>query len=141
MTYMLPAMAGANVLYGSGMIELGVTFSYTQLMIDNEIARMVRRVINGVEVNDETLATDIMKEVGCGGNFLTQQHTLDLMDQEQSRSDLFDRKMREGWENDGSQGAAEKATERAKTILNDHTPEPLDQEVQDKLSEIVESVK
>lgn len=138
---MLPAMAGANLIYGLGMIELGVSFSYTQLLVDNEIARMVRRVIDGVEVNDETLATDVMKEVGCGGNFLTQQHTLDFMGREQSRSELFDRKMREGWENDGSKGAAEKATEKAKTILNEHTPEPLDEDVQDKLSEIVESVK
>lgn len=138
---MLPAMAGSNLIYGLGMIELGVTFSYTQLLIDNEISRMVRRVVEGVDVNDETLGVDTMKEVGCGGNFLTAQHTLDFMDEEQSRAQLFDRKMREGWENEGSKGAAEKATEKAKTILNEHTPEPLDEAVQDKLSEIVKSVK
>jgi trimethylamine--corrinoid protein Co-methyltransferase len=138
---MLPAMAGANLIYGLGMIELGVSFSYTQLLIDNEIARMIRRVLSGIQVNDKTLATDVMKEVGSGNNFLTQQHTLDFMEKEQSRAQLFDRRMRENWEADGAQGAAEKATKKAKEIINEHTPKPLDKEVQEKLSKIVESVK
>ena len=48
MTSLLPALAGANLIYGMGMLELGVTFSFAQLVIDNEIARMCKRVVQGV---------------------------------------------------------------------------------------------
>lgn len=129
------------MLYGSGMLELGMTFSYTQLVIDNQIAKMVRRVLQGVEVSDETLAVDVMKEVGCGGNFLTQQHTMDYMRSEQATVDIFDRKMLETWEAEGKIGAAERATTKAKDILENHEPEPLDEDVKAKLREIVESAK
>ncbi len=91
MTMMLPAMAGSNMLYGMGMLELGIAFSHSQLVLDAEMARMVRRAIQGVDVNDYTMAVEDIKEVGPGGDFLTQQHTIDNMHSEQARADIFDR--------------------------------------------------
>ncbi|NIS68578.1 MAG: [trimethylamine--corrinoid protein] Co-methyltransferase, partial [Proteobacteria bacterium] len=58
-TSLLPALAGANLIYGMGMLELGVTFSFGQLMIDNEIAGMVKRVVQGIRVADDTLAVEL----------------------------------------------------------------------------------
>jgi len=141
MTFMLPAMAGSNMLYGMGMLELGVTFSHTQLILDAEMAKMVRRVIQGVDVNDYSMAVDEIKEVEPGGNFLTQQHTVDNMHTEQARADIFDRKMMDTWKMSGSKTAKENAEERAREILETHEPEPLDDSVKEKLREIVESVK
>ncbi len=141
MTFLLPAMAGSNMLYGMGMLELGVTFSHTQLVLDAEMAKMVRRVIQGVDVNDYTMAVEEIKEVEPGGNFLTQQHTIDNMHTEQARADIFDRKMMDNWKASGSKTAKENADERAREILETHEPEPLDEAVQNKLKEIVESVK
>lgn len=94
MTALLPALAGVNLIYGMGMLELGVTFSYAQLLIDNEIAEMVKRVVRGVEVNDETLAVDLIKRVGGGSgkHYLLEKHTMAHVKQEQSRANLFDRK-------------------------------------------------
>jgi len=136
---MLPAMAGSNMLYGMGMLEMGQTFSHTQLVLDAEIAKMVRRVIQGIDVNDDTLAVEEIKDVGPGGNYLTQQHTLDYMHEEQARADIFDRQMRENWEKSGSTIAREHAEERAKEILSTYEPEPLDEDVAEKLEEIVQS--
>ena len=141
MTMMLPAMAGSNILYGLGMLELGVAFSHSQLVLDAEMARMVRRVIQGVDVNDYTMAVEDIKEVGPGGDFLTQQHTIDNMHSEQARADIFDRQMRSNWEASGSKTAKENAEERVKEIMESHEPEPLAEEIQAELKEIVESAK
>ena len=69
-TGLLPAMAGANTLYGSGMLELGMTFSLEQLVIDNDIITMIKKAMEGVEVNEETLAIDAIKYIGIGNDFI-----------------------------------------------------------------------
>jgi len=58
LTALTAALAGTNLIYGLGMIESGVTFDYAQLVIDNEMARMVKQVVRGVRVDDEALAVD-----------------------------------------------------------------------------------
>lgn len=126
------------------MLELGVTFSYAQLLIDNEIARMVKRVVRGVAVNDDTMAVDLIKQVGGGSgkHYLLEQHTLDHMKAEQSRASLFDRRMRLIWEADtGGKDVGVRAAEKAREILNEYKPEPLDKEVQQKLRKIIEDVE
>lgn len=144
MTALLPALAGVNLIYGMGMLELGVTFSYAQLLIDNEIAEMVKRVVRGVEVNDETLAVDLIKRVGGGSgkHYLLEKHTMAYVKQEQSRANLFDRKMRQIWEEEtGGKDAGERAAEKAREILNEYKPEPLDKEVQQQLRNIIEEAE
>ena len=80
---MLPALAGANLIYGMGMLEMGQVLSFSQMVMDNEFAAMIKRSIRGIEVNDELMAVDVIKRVGIGGNFLGQQHTMDHLDAEQ----------------------------------------------------------
>jgi len=143
-TALLPALAGVNMIYGMGMLELGVTFSYAQLLIDAEIAKMVKRVVRGVDVNDDTLAVDLIKKVGGGSgkHYLTEKHTMAHMRVEQSRATLFDRRMRQVWEAEtGGKDVAECAAEKAREILNEYKPEPLDKEVQQKLRKIIEDVE
>lgn len=139
MTSLLPAMAGANLLYGMGMLELGQSFSYAQLVIDNEIAAMVKRVVRGVEVNDETLAVDVTCEVGGGQGktFLLEDHTMDYLRAEQQSAALFDRKMRENWDAEGGLDVAEKALNVAKEIYHTHKPEPIDQATINEFDRII----
>ena len=73
---MCAAMAGANLIYGAGMLDSGLIFSYAQLVIDNDIFKMIRKVMQGMHVDDENLAVDIIKSVGPGGDFLMQDHTM-----------------------------------------------------------------
>jgi trimethylamine--corrinoid protein Co-methyltransferase len=137
-------MAGVNLIYGMGMLELGVTFSFAQLLIDDEIARMVKRVVSGVVINDETLAVDLIRKVGggTGKHYLMEEHTMDHVRTEQSRGKLFDRKMRMTWEGEtGGKDAGERAADKAREILNEYQPEPLDKDVQAELRKIVASME
>ena len=94
---MLPALAGANVIYGSGMLEMGITFDLAQLVIDNEIIGMAMRAVEGIQVNDETLAFDLIKKVGPGGHFVSARHTRRHMRSELYRPQLSDRGNRDKW--------------------------------------------
>ena len=57
----MPALSGCNVIYGSGMLEMGITFDLAQLVLDNEVAGLIKRAVRGIEVNDETLSLDTIK--------------------------------------------------------------------------------
>ena len=141
---MMAALAGANVIYGMGMLEMGVTFSYAQLMLDDAIAKMVQRVVSGVDVTDDTLAVDVIKDVGGGQGkqFLTHQHTFDFMRKEQVSGGLFDRSARQTWlMNTGGKDSAQRAADLAKEVLATHKPEPLDAIVQKEIRRLVESAE
>ncbi len=85
----LPVLAGAVGIGTLGHIENAVTFSPQQLVIDNEIVRGVRHILRPIEVNDETLALDVIRQVGIGGNYLEQDHTAEHFRSEMFLSPLF----------------------------------------------------
>jgi trimethylamine--corrinoid protein Co-methyltransferase len=124
------------MIYGAGMLESGITFDYGQLVLDCEFARMIKHTIQGVPVNDETLAIDPIKEIGSGGDFLTHKHTFKYM-QNQSDPELIDRKMRGKWEKAGSLSAYDRAMVKVRYILENHTPKPLPDEVLATIRSIV----
>jgi trimethylamine--corrinoid protein Co-methyltransferase len=138
LTGMCAAMAGANLIYGAGMLDSGLIFSYAQLVIDNDIFKMIRKVMQGMRVDDENLAVDIIKSVGPGGDFLMQDHTMKYMRTLPSVPNLIDRGNRENWLASGGKGLAEKAAERAAEILANHTPVPLSDEAKSALRSVVE---
>jgi trimethylamine--corrinoid protein Co-methyltransferase len=138
MTAMLPALTGSNIIYGMGMLEMGMTMSYEQLLIDQEIVRMIRRILQGIPVNKETIALDVIRKVGPAGNYLGERHTLKYMRQELSTTNLINRKMRDNWENAGAKDMAERAREQAIEILENYKPIPLPEDVKRKIRSIVE---
>ncbi|MDQ1372291.1 MAG: hypothetical protein QG582_1207 [Candidatus Thermoplasmatota archaeon] len=69
-------LVGGEVVNGLGVTDFSALLSYEQLMIDHEIAGMIIRLYKGVDVSDETLATDVIKKVGIGGSYLAQRHTM-----------------------------------------------------------------
>lgn len=126
------------MIYGLGMLELGVTFSFAQLLIDDEIATMVKRVVQGITVNDVTMAVDVINKVGAGKDFLGQRHTREFMTKEQSKPKLIDRRMRGAWNNRGGQSMAERANVKAIEILENHKPTPLPDDVLKTFKEIIQ---
>lgn len=138
MTALLPALTGSNVIYGMGMLEMGMTMSYEQLLIDQEIVKMTRRILRGIPVNKETIALDVIKSVGPAGSYLSQRHTLKYMRQESSTTQLINRRMRENWEKNGSKDIAAVAREKAIEILENYEVEPLPEDVRKKIRDIVE---
>jgi len=141
MTALLPALAGANLIYGLGMLELGITFSFEQLVMDAEMARMIKRVVGGIDVNDETLAVDVITQVGAGGDFLMQDHTMRHMKTDQSQARIINRRMRDAWLQEGGKDMTERAREEALYIINNYKPEPLPADVAATLREIVEETE
>jgi trimethylamine--corrinoid protein Co-methyltransferase len=133
----MAALAGTNLIYGLGMIESGVTFDYAQLVIDDEIARMVKQVVGGIRVSDERLAVDDIARVGSFGDFLSLDATMAHM-REQSQPKLIDRRVREDWEERGSTDMYQRALARAREILETHVPEPLPGDVRQRLRDIVD---
>ena len=124
------------MIYGPGMLESGITFDYGQLVLDCEFVRMIRHTIQGIPVNDDTLAIDPIKEIGSGGDFLMHPHTFKYMRQ-QSKPELIDRKMRGTWEKAGATTAYERAMNKVRHILETHRPEPLPEEVLASIRAIV----
>ena len=138
---MLSALAGANLIYGAGMLEAGMTFSFGQLVIDDEIAAMVKRIVNGVSLDDELIGVDLIKKVGIGNNFLTQRHTLNHLESEQVQATIIDRRMRGAWEKRGSKSLIQSANQKAAELLKTHEPQPLPQDLIKELKRIVKSVE
>jgi trimethylamine--corrinoid protein Co-methyltransferase len=134
----MAALAGANMIYGAGMTESGVTFDAAQLVIDDEIARMIKHVVAGITVNDETLAVDDIHAVGPFGDFLSLDATMRHM-RSQSQPALLDRRVREDWQAAGAFEVYDKARERARQIIEDHRPEPIDADVAAAMRRIVET--
>ena len=86
---LLPVLAGAVGIGTVGQIENAVTFSPVQLVIDNEIARCVRRAVRPIEINEDRLAANLVRAVGPGGNFLGEMHTAAYFRDEMLLSPLF----------------------------------------------------
>ena len=136
-TGLVPALGGANQIYGAGMIESGVTIDYGVLVMDNEIARMVKYILRGIPTNDETLMVDEIIEVGSEEDFLSRMSTLKLMRAHQSKAGIIDRRVREEWEMDGGTDMYYRCNEKAKELVANHKVEALPSDVVDEIRAIV----
>ena len=126
------------MIYGAGMLDSGLIFSYAQLVIDNDIFKMIRKVMQGMHIDDENLAVDIIKSVGPGGDFLMQEHTMKYMRTLPSAPNLIYRDNRENWQASGAKALADRAAERAAEILANHQPLPLSDDAKSAFRVIVE---
>jgi len=117
-TNLLCALAGANFIHDSaGLMEFALTACYEKYVVDNEILGMVMRAVEGVNVSEDTLAFDLIKEVGPGGNFVTAKHTRHYMRREHYQPTLSDRDSRIDWEAKGRKDIWERAAEKVTEIL------------------------
>ena len=142
MSLMMAVMAGADLIdLVAGTIESYRTASYEQLVIDNELAGMALRCAEGIEVNDETMAKDVIDRVGPGGHYLADKHTLEWFKKEHYRPMISDRKTRADWEKSGSKDIREEARNRAKEILASHEPEPIDPTIWREIELILKDIE
>ena len=130
-------MAGANLIYGAGMIESGVTFDCGQFVMDNEFAKMIKHSVAGIPVDDETLAVEDIAAVGPFGDFLSLDATMRHM-REQSQHEFLDRRVREDWESRGASDLYQRCLEKAREVIREYKPEPLPDDVAARIRAIVE---
>lgn len=95
-------------------------------------------ITQGFEINEETMALDLIDKVGPGGEYLTSEHTLKHF-KENWFPDLISRSPYEKWIEEGSKDLETKANEKVKYILENHNPKPLNEKIKAKLRKIVES--
>jgi trimethylamine--corrinoid protein Co-methyltransferase len=133
-------LAGSNIIHDLGYLESGLTFSFAQLLLADEIVSWIKAFAKGYEVNEETLALDLIAELGPEGDFLNTPHTLKHY-RERWYPNLFERATYEGWRSKGGKNLAERAKEKIDTILAEHKPEPLPPKIRERLHEIVIGAK
>jgi trimethylamine--corrinoid protein Co-methyltransferase len=134
---LFPLLAGATGIGTMGHLENALTYSPQQLVIDNEIAGAVRRMLRGFEVTPETVALDVIKEVGIGGHYMGHLHTAEHFREETYLSDLYERL---SWDNAWTQpvrGMEEKARVRARELMRQERAPVLGSEQARAIDEII----
>jgi trimethylamine--corrinoid protein Co-methyltransferase len=140
LTGIIPALAGANLIYGPGMLESGLTFDFAQLVLDCEFVRMIQHTIGGFAVDDESLAIDLIKAVGPAKDFLTQPHTLKHV-RSHSQPEFIDRGPMTKWKAAGATDSYTRAAEKTREILQNHKPEPLPDKVLADMQAIIKETE
>jgi trimethylamine--corrinoid protein Co-methyltransferase len=134
MNSLTAALCGINLIHDCGYLAGGSIGSMEMAVIANEIAGMVKRIVKGIDVNDETLAYDAIREVGPGGHFLAHPHSLKHVST-LHLSDLFSRESEVKWAKVGKRDSRTKAKERVHQILSQPIIE--DRDLNERLGEIV----
>jgi trimethylamine--corrinoid protein Co-methyltransferase len=135
----MACIAMSDMLLGVGFLHGSRIWSFTEMMMDCEIFSIIHKTMQGIVVNDETLALDTIAAVGAGGNFLSQKHTLKHM------RDLFlpqfmDRRPYSEWETK-KDDARDWALAKARKTLETHHPDPLDEKIVAEMAKIISSME
>jgi len=135
-TGLMVALAGGNFIHdAAGFLEFCLTASFDKLVIDNEIIGMVMRAVEGIKVDEETLAFDALKKAGPGGHFVSMRHTRRYMRTEQYTPQLSDRENRDKWQTAGAKDSHARATEKAKEIISSKEQPVLSAEIRQRLKQ------
>ena len=136
LTLLFETLGEANLVHDVGYMESGKCYSLEMLAICDEVIGYIRRYCRGIEVDDETLALDLIAELGPEGDYLSSEHTVNHY-RETWYPGLFNRNHFDGWLAEDGQTLGERARKRVEEILKNHTPEPLDQKVRQEIEKIL----
>jgi len=140
LSLVVETLAGGNIIHDLGYLESGLTFSFVQLVLCNEIVSWIKAFTREYEVSDETLALDLIAEMGADGDFLNTEHTLKHF-RERWYPNLFERASYDNWLKKGGKTLVQRATETVDQILAEHQTEPLPLKIKEKIHEIVQRAK
>ncbi len=127
-------LSGVNFLiHATGALELGLCISYEKYVLDCEMLGALGRMIEGIDVSEEALASEAFEEVGPGGNFLATPHTMARYRDAFFDSDLFDSRSFEQWRDDGGLDAARRANAALEAMLGDYEAPPIDPAIDEAL--------
>ncbi len=126
------------VLHAGGIVSSYLAFSYEKFVIDDEVCGMLRHYLCGIQVNPDTLAYEVIANVGPGGHFLGEDHTLERCRTEFWQPALFDRSGLEAWWDGERLDTTARATQRWKDLVAKHEEPPLDPSVDHDLQTYIE---
>ncbi len=137
----MAALAGVNVVSGPGMLASENCQSLEKLVIDDELCAMAYRLMEGIDVDEETLALDVIEKVGPGGHYLGERHTMKHFRRERYiPSDVVCRLTIDAWKKAGSKDIITRAKERVEKLLKEHQPKPMPEERAQALEEVLDSI-
>ncbi len=137
LSLLLPTLAGASVLFGLGLLDGSNLLTYEQILLDAEIGAMIRRLLAPVDFDENAFALDLIEELGPGGVYLDQRHTVDHMRQALSLPLLSDRDSYDEWQQKGRRDRVAVARKKVRDILAHHRPPELPDQVRQTMGEIV----
>jgi trimethylamine--corrinoid protein Co-methyltransferase len=137
MTLLSATLAGIDLMLGAGGLEDALAVSYAKTVLDDELIGYIRRISQSVEVTSETIALDAVRRVGPAGSFLAEPHTLKHFRREHFAPSLSNRAKYDAWAEAGGKVMLDNAREKARNILQEHQPVPLDRGVEQELRSVV----
>ena len=133
---LMAALSGSNLVHDVGFVESGLASSFEQLVFTDEMVGKCAHILNGIRVDEESLAVDVTHDVGPGGQFLNHPHTAKHF-RSTWAPELEDRQNRGSWEKQGSLAMRDRVTARVRHLLDNHQPQPLPTDVDALLSRVV----
>jgi trimethylamine--corrinoid protein Co-methyltransferase len=135
---LLCSLAGINYIMPCGGLDNEGAQSAAQLLIDNEVCGMIGRILDGINVTEETLAIDLIKQVGpIPGNYLKTEHTRQWWRKDQYQPSLSSRQHHVKWISMGSQDIVARAMEQAGRIIETHRAPSLSENISNELDRIL----
>ena len=136
---LMASIVMSDMLLGVGFLHGSRIWSFAEMMMDCEIFSIIRKTMEGIVVDDETLALDAIAAVGPGGNFLSQRHTLKHM-RELFLPQFMDRRPFNEWESK-KDDARDWALAKARKTLESHQPDPLEESICTEMAKIISSLE
>ncbi|MBM3706191.1 MAG: hypothetical protein FJW66_06685, partial [Actinobacteria bacterium] len=130
--------SGIDIIINAGMIGTGMSVSYEQLVVDNEMAKFVRKYLEGANVSIETIGLDAIKKVGHHNNFMIEEHTFKyLKSNEYMNYDVSNRDIYDNWVRKGKPSITDNARETAARIMREHKVRELSGSKREKISGLI----
>jgi trimethylamine--corrinoid protein Co-methyltransferase len=133
---LMHALSGENLIHDVGYIESGLTASWDSIVMCNDLIGAAKRVVDGFELSEETLALEVIDRVGPSGHYLTDPHTIANFRQEIWMPKLLDRNNYDTWKSNGETTLGDRANAWVKEILESHEPETLSSDITKELTEM-----
>jgi trimethylamine--corrinoid protein Co-methyltransferase len=133
------ALSGATLVHDIGFLDCADIGSLEMLVMTDEIIAMMRRIMRGIEVSDETLMLDLIDRVGPGGEFMSAKETARRCRDEIWAPTLMDREPWDLWQSRGAKTMNDHIQAKLKRILFTHAPVPLSDGVREEIMSIVAS--
>ena len=137
----LASLSGINIIQGPCQMGNANLHSLLNLVIDHEICGMAYHLMNGLRVDEDTLALDLIRKVGPGGTYFLEKHTREWLRKEHYLpSEIIDRKTMPQWMRGGSQDVVERSREHVESVLAEHQPTPMEPDIRKDLDNVILSI-
>ncbi len=133
-------MSGINYITCAGTLERTVSGSHELMVLDNELAAMLKRVGKGITVNPDTLAVDLISNLGWSENYMDQMHTAQHFRSELFLSNLIDHSNRDAWQTAGSKSILDRCAEKVDEIVAKHQPNRVMRKLEDDMQRFIDQV-